>query len=939
MKAPVLIAVPFFTVLAATILLAQETVNHASIGGRVTDPSGAVIQGAEVSARHIETNVATTARTDGEGRFRFPYLRVGRYRITVRKPGFMPAVQLVTATAGSAFELPVPLAVGVPETNVTVSAEATMLEAARSQVAGTVPQSEIRNLPLNGRNFLDIALLVPGVSPTNTASTQLFPETSAVPGQGISVSSQRNFSNSFIVDGLSANDDAAGLSGMVYGVDAVQDFQVVTSGGQAEFGRALGGYVSVVTKSGTNALHGDLYGYARNQRLNAANALSGTKLPMTQAQYGASAGGPVIENRTFYFANFEQRVLNQSGLVTISPANVEIINNRLDETGYKGPRLTTGLYPNPVHTTTLLAKLDHQFGSRDQASARFSLYDVNSRNSRGAGALSAVTAAAGLENTDLNIAAGNIASLSPRFVNETRGQFTRSRLDAKPNDVAGPAVSISGVASFGRLSFSPTGRFNRLYELVDNISYYAGEHALRLGVNFLYNDTTIVFPRSVRGSYSFASLANFLRGAYNNSGFTQTFGNSTIAQTNPNAGFYAQDEWKVTPRFTLNLGLRYDLQFLETIATDTNNVSPRAGFAWVPFASRRTVVRGGFGLFYDRVPLRALANALLSSGNTTVLTNSSQIVVSLSPSQTGAPVFPNILRDVPPNALVSFSTMDRHMQNAYSVQSSLELERQVGSSAVFTVGYQHLRGVHLINAVNRNVPTCVASGDNNGCRPNPGFANNSQYSPLADSRYDGLSIAFVQRPARWGSYRISYTYSKALANVGEYFFSSPIDNFNIWEDWGRSDDDQRHRLVFTGTVHTPLSPATTAWRRIHHGFQLSGILQYYSALPFNITTGANTIQGTAARPVVNGRYIERNAGRGFDFLNLNLRISRTFRWADRVRLEAIAETFNALNRVNGVALNGTFGGGAYPSNPLPGFGRTTAVADPRSVQLALRLSF
>ena len=194
----------------------------------------------------------------------------------------------LTVTVGSAFELPVSLPITATETSVTVTGEATVLEAARSQIAGTVLQADIRSLPLNGRNFLDLALLVPGVSPTNTRSTQLFPETSAVPGQGISVSSQRNFSNSFIVDGLSANDDAAGLSGIFYGLDVVQEFQVVTSGGQAELGRALGGYINVVTKSGTNNLHGDLYGYLRNQRFNAANPLSHDKLPLTQAQYGAS---------------------------------------------------------------------------------------------------------------------------------------------------------------------------------------------------------------------------------------------------------------------------------------------------------------------------------------------------------------------------------------------------------------------------------------------------------------------------------------------------------------------------------------------------------------------------------------------------------------------------------------------------------------------------
>ena len=211
-----------------------------------------------------------------------------------------------------------------------------MLETARSQIAGTVPQAEVQNLPMNGRNFLDLALLVPGVSPTNIDSTQLFAETSAVPGQGISIASQRNLSNSFIVDGLSANDDAAGLSGIPFGVDAIEQFQVVTVGGQAELGRALGGYVNVVTRSGTNALHGTVYGFFRDDAFNGKNALSGTTLPMDQQQFGGSLGGPLVRNRTFYFANVEQRLLDQTGVVTILPENVAVINARLAAVGYPG---------------------------------------------------------------------------------------------------------------------------------------------------------------------------------------------------------------------------------------------------------------------------------------------------------------------------------------------------------------------------------------------------------------------------------------------------------------------------------------------------------------------------------------------------------------------------------------------------------------------------
>jgi Carboxypeptidase regulatory-like domain/TonB dependent receptor-like, beta-barrel len=902
----------------ASALTAQEAVNYASIAGRVTDPSGSIVEGAAIVARQVATNGKRVTTTDREGWFRFPYLAAGAYEILASKSGFAAAKYTLTVAAGGAYDAPIALAIATADSSVTVSAEAAVVEPARTQIAATVGGAEVSGLPLNGRNFLDLALLAPGVSPTNTGSTQLFAETSAVPGQGISVGSQRNFSNNFLVDGLSANDDAAGLSGIFYGLDVVREFQVVTGGGQAELGRALGGYINMVTKSGTNALHGDVYGYFRNQRLNAANSLLHGKLPMTQAQYGASVGGPLVRDRSFYFANFEQRELNQSGLITISPANVDAINARLTAVGYQGPRIATGLFSNPVHSENFLGKVDHQFGVGDQFAVRYSLYHVSSLNSRGAGALNAASASAALDNTDQTIAVSNVATISPRTVNETRGQFTRSNLAAPPADAVGPAVSIAGVATFGTMAGSPTARRNNLWEAADNLSHQSGAHALRAGVDFLYNDTTITYPRSLRGSYTFSSMANFLSGMYNNSGFTQTFGNSVAAQTNPNVGMYVQDEWRVSPSVTLNAGVRYDLQFLKSIATDKNNLSPRVGFAWSPGKDRRTVVRGSFGLFYDRVPLRAVANALLFQDG--------QVTVSLSPAQTGAPVFPNVMSAMPAGVLYNVTSMDRRIQNAYSESGSLEIERQIGGHATVSAGYEHLRGLHLIMSMNQNVPSCVASGNNNGCRPNPAFANNSQYSSLGDSHYDGLHVSFVQRPVRWGSYRVSYTWSKALDNVGEFFFSGPIDNFNVWRDYGRSDDDQRHRLVVDGVLHTRV-------------VEVSGMLAYYSALPLNITTGQTTIQGTSARPVVNGDYIGRNIGTGFDQLSLNARVSRRFRLTERMCIEALAESFNALNHVNGVTRNGVFGTGAFPFAPAASFGQVTAVGDARSGQLALRLRF
>jgi len=936
-----------FSVLALAISLvasahpvaAQQSVDGASVSGRVTDPSGAVVPGAQVTVRHTDTNVTGATVTDEEGRFRFPYVRVGPHEIAVRQQGFTDATRLLTLTAGAAFELPVSLTIGGVYTSVSVTPRDTVLDAARSQIAGTVSQTEVRSLPLNGRNFLELALLVPGVSPTNVASTQLFPETSAVPGVSLSVGSQRNLSNNFIVDGLSANDDAAGLSGMTYGVDAVEQFQVVTSGGQAELGRALGGYISVVTKSGTNVLHGNAYDYVRDDRYTERNALSGTKLPMSQSQYGTSLGGPIVQNRTFYFTNVEQRRLDQSGLATISPGNASAINARLAAVGYQGSLVASGAYPNPVHSTNALARMDHLDG-RDQFGVRYSLYHISSRNARGAGALNAPSAASGLDNRDHSLAVSNTLMLSGPTVLETRAQFAHGDLKAPPTDPIGPAVSIAGVASFGTSSGSPTRRVNTIYQVVNNVSHQAGAHAFRVGVDVLYNDNQITYPRSVRGSYTFSSLAAFLAGAYNNAGFTQTFGAADVSQTNPNIGAYAQDEWKVSPGITLNLGLRYDLQFLETINTDTNNASPRLGVAWSPFESRATLVRASAGLFYDRVPLRALANALLSAGNTTDLSNLRQIGVSLSPAQAGAPTFPNILGGVvPSDTLVNLTTLDRDLHNAYSRQASAEIEQRLGDRTTVSVGYQYLRGLHLLMSLNQNVPTCVASGTNNGCRPNPTHANNSQYSSVGDSTYHGLHVSFVQRPAQWGNYRVSYTLSTSMNNVGEFFFSSPIDPFDLSKDWGRSDDDQRHRLVLNGTVHTPMDPAATAWDRISHGFQLSGMLQAYSALPFNIASGITTIQGTAGRPTVDGAFIERNGGIGSDFFSLSARLSRAFRVRGRVEVEGTAEGFNLTNRRNTLTRNTNFGPGAYPTTPLATFGQITAVSEPRAFQFGIRVRF
>ncbi|WP_158824098.1 carboxypeptidase regulatory-like domain-containing protein [Granulicella sp. S156] len=944
----------FLLSLVVPCLTAQETINNASLSGRVTDPTGAILRDTTVTARATVTNVESKTETDAAGRFRFPYLQVGQYQVTIHHDGFSDAGISLTLTIGADFNLPITLTAGATQA-VTVNAVSPVLETSRSQIAATISQNEVANLPFEGRNYLDLSLLLPGVSPTNTASTQTLAETSEVVGQGYSINSQRNFSNSFVVDGLSDNDDAADVAGNVFSMDVVREFQVVTSGGQAEFGRALGGYFNIATKSGTNQLHGTAYGFLRNQRLNADNALSGSNLPITQGQYGASLSGPLQKDRTFLFGNFEEERLRTDGIITITPANAATINSKLKAVGYQAPLLTVGtgpttLYPTTLHTDTAFLRADHSFSRNDQFSVRYSYYQLNSLNARGTGSLNAVSNGTSVFDTNHTVALSNIATLSPRTFNETRGQFIYDSLNAPPNDQIGPVVSISGVATFGRSTSSPTARLNYLGEVVDNLVMERGAHTFKVGTDFLYNDDTITFPQSLRGSYSFSSLSTFLNGTYNSQGYTQNFGTPIVQQNNPSIGFYAQDEWKVSQSFTLNIGVRYDLEFLHTINTDTDNVSPRIGFSWSPYANRGTVVRGSYGLFYDRIPLRPLANALLSAHNTIDPAQAALLSYTFSPGQAGAPTFPNVAIAPPAGAVENFSTMNPNIQNPYSQQASLEIEQQLSKTNTLGINYQHVRGEHLIGSINTNINL-------DGTRPDPTRGNIKPYSSAFDSYFDALEVSLQQRPLPWGSARLSYTYSKAIDNISEFFFSAPINNFNLREDQSRSDDDQRHRVVFDASLTSSIKPANGWVDHLTHGWRLGGVLQYYSRLPFNITTGANTKQATAQRPCASGfsltangglnpctealpgAVIGRNSGTGFDFFSLNSRLSRTFSLTERVKLEGMAEAFNALNHRNDMIPNGTFGNGSYPNAPNSTFGQATAVGDPRSIQLGARLSF
>jgi hypothetical protein len=360
----------------------------------------------------------------------------------------------------------------------------------------------------------------------------------------------------------------------------------------------------------------------------------------------------------------------------------------------------------------------------------------------------------------------------------------------------------------------------------------------------------------------------------------------------------------VRRNLTLNVGVRYDLQFLpDPIETDTDNVAPRFGFAYAP--NERTVIRGSVGLYYDRIPTRATSNALQRDG-------SKYVVAILSRSSPGAPVFPNIL-STQPSVLTtrpSITRIDPNIENSSSVQANLQLERELPWDSSVSVGYVHLRGMHIILSRNVNVPRCAAAADPNLCRPDPNFGNVSRFEGSGDSYYDGMVVSFNKRQGRWATARVSYTLSRAIDDAGNFFFSTPQDNANLRGDKGLSDNDQRHRLTLSGTFNLPVNLENRFTRQALGDFQLSYIFTYASRLPFNVLAGSdlNGDTNTNDRP----RGLGRNTGRGFDFASFDLRLARRFHVTEKFNLELLAEGFNLLNRANFSVPNNNFGTGATP---------------------------
>ena len=795
-------------------------VSQGTVSGISVDPSGAVLTGSKVTATNIATGETFTVNTNSDGLFVFPVVPVGSYKIEASHAGFNTLDENVQVTVGAKIDLKMTLPVATGNQVVEVTAEAPVIETTRTSESDTVGDRQIANLPTNGRNFLDFVLLTPNVVRDPRSGD-------------LSFAGQRGTLNSLTIDGTDNNNTffgqslgrtGSGRAPYQFSEDAVQEFQVNTNGYAAELGRAGGGVINVVTKSGTNAFHGTAFEFFRDRGLNANDPIyklqrafalnSGAAPPLRPGyhfnQFGGTLGGPVVKNKLFFFFDYDgqRNVTGNPILVTLpTPANAF----QTTAVNYLSSRINN--YNRTFNQDVYLGKGDWNISDRHQLSARYNSQRFTGQGLENSGTTSAFEhTGASLVNTD-SFNTQLTSTLRPTLVNVLKFSYQRDSEPGQANSNNPEAlVRFSGQSVFvGRNSFSPRETTIHRQEYGDTVSYVRGRHSFKFGADELVDKILNYFPGNFSGSYTFATLDDFGRSlmgqpvtASGNS-FLEAFPGTgtTGATTHPDMlqqAYFVQDDYRVSNTLTLNLGVRYDLQTVKQptvqnpaalvsgidtsrIPNDYNNVAPRIGFAWQPSVGKQMVVRGGYGIFYGNTPSILYGTASSNNGiNVQTLTFSasgtSALPVSYPNTLCGTPQAvagcapPSGFSAVKPTILPFAS----NYQQPYVEQYNFAVEYQVAADTSVTLGYTGVHGVHIqrtrdINLPNTEVPmTAVVAGQGTtltynkitGSRPNSSFVRILEFESTAGSNYNGLALELNKRFAHNFQFVASYVWSHVI---------------------------------------------------------------------------------------------------------------------------------------------------------------------------------
>ena len=1035
----------YISILLAAAVYGQSP--RGSIGGEVTDAAKKPVAGAAVSLVQQETNKKRTAVTDAQGDFLVTLLAPGAYTLQVDAPGYRRHEQTLVLEINQEMHVEVPLLAGQTTERVTVTAATSLLRTESAAVGGVIDNRQVVGLPLDGRNFYQLSLLLPGVAPPAEGSA------ASVRGDfAINVNGAREDANNFLLDGVYNGDPKLNGTAVSPPVDAVREFEVLSSTYDASFGRNGGGQVSVVLQSGGNQFHGTAYEFFRNAALDARNyfAPSGVPAPQDQRnQFGATLGGPIIKDRTFFFADYEgrrqktgvtqvtnvptalERVGNfsESRVVPINPftqqpfSNNQIPQPYLDPTGLS----LASLYPLPnravpgqnfVSSPNLTdrddhfdVRVDHSLAPSSELTFRYSFAD-DSLFEPFTGPTFPLLPGYGnsVPSRSQNAMAAETHVFSPSLLNEIRFGFDRVALGvvqqnagtdinaavglppiAVPRDFGLSLISVTGYSPLGDDPNNPQHGVTNDYQVLDTLTWVHGRHQAKFGF-----DVRILQQNAFRdvesrgfidflGVYTGSPLADLLLGLPTDSGLAR-LDNPEHLRTH-SYDFFANDTWRLRPNLTLTLGLRYEydspgvdaqnranlydpaLGALAQVGTnglprggylpDRDNIAPRVGVAWTPGGGGHTVLRAGYGIYYDQSSLAPGEGLYFSPPYFNF-----NVYFPLGPT---APLllsnpFPgNFPLPTPPSALA----YQLNLHTPYVQQWNFNIERTLGGSRIVEVGYVGSKGTDLIGARDANQP--APSPNPNFMRPNPAFADIDLEESNRNSIYHSLQARFQQRLDFGLSLLASYTYAKSIDNDSSFFSSAgdpnfPQDSYNLHAERGLSNFDVRQRLAVSYAYDFPFR----RWR-VLRGWQSFGILQFQTGQPFtvallpdfdNSNTGIDSLGfGANDRPnVVGNPHLANpsasawfntaafvippsgtfgNAGRniieGPGLATVDVSLIKNFAIRERATVQFRAELFNALNHTN-FALPDNFIGS-------PTFGQILSAGDPRRLQLGLKVLF
>lgn len=976
-----LIIIVSFVCSFAGFSFAQQPI--ATLTGIVNDQNGAVIQGASVTATSKNTNYTRTVTTNNEGVYQISNLPADRYEIKVSATNFETKISdaPVLLNVGQTVSLTVTLSVGKTSVIVEFVEELPLIDTQTSKVDAVINDKEIENLPLNGRNYLELALLSPG----NTIAPNFDPtKTNTIV---ISSAGQIGRGGNVMIDGTDNNDDVVGGTLLNVPQDAVQEFQVATNRFSAEYGRSASSVINVVTKSGTNEFHGSAAFFERDRKLQALPATfdrSQPAPPFDRQQYSFTLGAPIIKNKLWAFGALEYR--HQDGAVLVG---IRDVPNR---------RIARGFAAAPLRDLLLNTRFDYQASDSHRFNFRYSFEDVDATDSSKLDrAIGSASYLQNLKNRFHSLMTAWSSVLSTRMFNEFGFSVNNFKNDTAPSagGVQRTFPSILDGSSFR----VPQGTTQNRLQFSDALTVLTGNHTFKFGAEYQRVDSSLFLGVFREGRIEF--VQDFADADRNNDGqindldllFAVTLRSqfpdrdlSLGDVDNNHFAFFIQDNWRVTKKFALNLGLRYEADtnvknnsgynnvnplvasfYRGDRKADSNNFAPRVGFNY-SILNEKLSFHGGYGIYYDRVVLQLITLERGLDGRALPISVRAGNALT---APNGAPIFLNQMGQFLPfaptvaNPFTGFvlpgagasgiNIIDNNLQNPMIQQSNLGLQWGFAKDYVFRADYLHNFGTNFI--IGRSV----------GVVNNPVVGGPDRVVNLESSvkfKYDGLLLSVEKRFSDRYSFRAAYTLSKAFnyANDDQIpFANGPINPNNLELEYGPTPNDQRHRFTLAGTVEMP------------YGFRLSPILTVASGVPMDIilpdgSSRVPQLQRNAGNRIfknaadlnaflqqinasggVNGNALPLapvNARFGDNFSSLDLRLSKLFTFSERFRLEPIVEVFNVFNTTNILGVSNTNYSGFGNVLGTPTFGQPITTAGgvfgsggPRAFQFAARFSF